>query len=50
MQVYTVNIDNHTAVKEAIYKIIRGKNLENFIPHEFTQRVRRVSYDIVMTS
>ena len=43
LQVYTVDIANHTAVKEAVYKILRRKETAEFIPHEFTQRVRQCS-------
>lgn len=41
-QVYTVDVTNHTAVKEAVYKVLRRKGTGQFIPHEFTQRVRLV--------
>ena len=42
VQVYTVDIDNHTAVREAVYKVLQKKEVEQFIPYEFTQRVRIV--------
>ena len=40
LQVYTLDVRNSSAVRQAVYNIISRKNTQSFIPHEFTEQVR----------
>ena len=48
-QVYTVDISNASAVREAVYKVMTNRSLSPFIPFEFTQQgmMERVGMYIV---
>ena len=41
-QVYTVDITNSTAVKEAVNKILQRTDWAPYVPYEFSQEVRKV--------
>jgi len=40
LQVYTVDVSNSSAVRQAVYSILSRKNMQPFIPYEFTQQVQ----------
>ena len=44
LQVYTLDVRNSSAVRQAVYNIISRKNTQPFIPHEFTQQVRNDTF------
>jgi len=44
LQVYTLDVRNSSAVRQAVYNIISRKNTQPFIPHEFTQQVKNDTF------